>query len=193
MVFSKNLSKEEISRIRKERYLKNKEKIAQQRKIIYYNNREEILKKNREYSRTPEGKLLTHKYNQNHYLKVKDSSLYKEKNKEYYIKNKSKIRLKQNTWERKVYIDYKKLVYDHYGNKCNWPGCNETESYHLSIDHVNNDGKHNKQSGTRGLKLYRQIVKDNFPDTFQILCHNHNYEKKLKYEESLRVNKKTTV
>jgi hypothetical protein len=126
------------------------------------------------------------KYNQEYYIKNK--VFINEKRRMMYKQNGGILGIKeryarQKIREKKVYIDYKKLVYDHYGNKCNWPGCGNSNPYHLSIDHINNDGYHNKKNGTRGLKLYRQIVKDNFPDTFQILCHNHNYEKKLSYEK----------
>lgn len=73
-------------------------------------------------------------------------------------------------------------VYKHYGNIC--ACCGETESKFLSIDHVNNDGaKHRKEIWTSasrrssGSHLYRWIIKNNYPDGFQLLCMNCNHGK----------------
>lgn len=75
---------------------------------------------------------------------------------------------------RKLNVDrYKRtksLVFTHYGNKCKC--CGEQEPIFLTIDHINNDG--NKHRKVIGRKLYAWIVKNNFPDTFQILCFNCN-------------------
>lgn len=65
-------------------------------------------------------------------------------------------------------------VYATYGGylcKC----CGETIRQFLSLDHINNDGnKHRKEIGSRSLQLYRWIVANNFPPTFQVLCLNCN-------------------
>ncbi len=80
-------------------------------------------------------------------------------------------REKQNEAYRKI----KKIVFDYYGNKCTC--CGETNIGFLTIDHVNSDGfmdrqlnGHRKSTDT----IYRFIIKNNFPDTFQILCYNCN-------------------
>lgn len=69
----------------------------------------------------------------------------------------------------------KKLVYDKYGGyicRC----CGEIEVCFLSVDHINNDGYKfrlgNKSQSSD--KLYRWIIKNNYPEEFQILCHNCN-------------------
>jgi hypothetical protein len=73
---------------------------------------------------------------------------------------------------------YRDIVYAHYGNIC--VCCGETNPFFLTVDHVNNDGnkdlnsKGNRMSGT---SLYLRIIKDNFPDNFQILCMNCNFGK----------------
>jgi len=46
----------------------------------------------------------------------------------------------------------------------------------LTIDHINNDGaKHKKEIGM--LHLYDYIIRNNYPDTFQIRCWNCNCAK----------------
>lgn len=83
----------------------------------------------------------------------------------------------------KRYNDSKKnIVFLHYGAKC--ACCGETIPQFLSVDHINNDGcKDLAKSGLRrgGLSLYIDIIKNNFPDTFQILCMNCNWGKHLNH------------
>lgn len=50
----------------------------------------------------------------------------------------------------------------------------------LSIDHVNNDGhieRKLRRGDASGLMLYRRIVREAWPDTFQVLCFNCNMAK----------------
>jgi hypothetical protein len=65
-------------------------------------------------------------------------------------------------------------VISHYGKKCKC--CGETEMKFLTIDHINNDGAEHKRS-IGGVDLYNWIIKNNFPDTFQVLCWNCNCAK----------------
>lgn len=46
----------------------------------------------------------------------------------------------------------------------------------LTIDHVKNDGYKDKIRGKRysGAELMRKVIKEVFPDTYQILCFNCN-------------------
>lgn len=56
--------------------------------------------------------------------------------------------------------------------------CNEKEIKFLSIDHINGGGnKQKKELGGSGDKLYRWIIKSNFPSLFQTLCFNCNQAK----------------
>ena len=75
----------------------------------------------------------------------------------------------------------KKAVYDFYGNKC--ACCGENNPYFLQIDHVNNDGYkdmyNRNQRRYSGLTMYSRIIKEGFPDRFQILCANCNFGKKM--------------
>lgn len=68
--------------------------------------------------------------------------------------------------------------------------CGETEPEFLCIDHVNNDG-HLYRRGIKkpdggwfkvgphtGDRLLRWLKKNNFPEGFQVLCHNCNHSKR---------------
>ena len=86
-----------------------------------------------------------------------------------------------NNAKSKKYYDRKKTeVFSHYGNECRC--CGETEINFLSIDHVNNDGHLEiRSSGSRisGVHLYPKLVKAGFPETYQLLCMNCNFGKRM--------------
>ncbi len=68
-------------------------------------------------------------------------------------------------------IEYKRMVFDHYGARCIC--CGEDTLLFLTIDHKNNDGaEHRRQM--KQATLYEAVVKMGFPDSFQIMCLNCN-------------------
>lgn len=68
------------------------------------------------------------------------------------------------------------LCIQHYGLKCQCPGCNEDRYECLTIDHINGYDK-NSGEPRAGNPLYRWIIKNNFPEGFQTLCSNCNQTK----------------
>lgn len=107
---------------------------------------------------------------------------------EFYPSNKGRSSCKfcysKRTYERAIRI--KTTVVNHYTNgamKC--PLCIESRLECLTIDHINDDGKQeretNKQTGTN---FYNNIIKNNFPSHYQVLCQNCNW-----YKECLRKRK----
>ena len=100
------------------------------------------------------------------------------KNSDYRERN--RVLDKQRRKERRI------KVIKHYGNEC--ACCGEKELYFLSIDHVNEDGaKHRAEimgSAAKGRRIgstifYRWLERNNFPDGFQVLCHNCNMGKHM--------------
>ena len=94
----------------------------------------------------------------------------------------AKARVRSNRRRAKL----RKIVFDHYGNKC--CECGETIAPFLTLDHANNDGNvHRTKLGNRvaGVALYNEIISSGFPDRFQILCFNCNCgkQRKLQYGE----------
>lgn len=106
---------------------------------------------------------------------------YREKNKEKerlrgrvkYQKYKDKY--KQATKDR--YKRNKRLIFEAYGGKCIC--CGEKNHKFLTLDHVNNDGNvHRKQNGGviggKSIHIYRWVIKNNYPNTIQLMCYNCN-------------------
>jgi hypothetical protein len=111
----------------------------------------------------------------------------------YRINNREKCQLRVKKWRDshpeivKEYNKYSKgyarqrrlKVLNHYGNGSpHCVCCGEKEIKFLAIDHKNNDGcKHRKKIQLEGHSTTSWILKNNFPDIFQILCHNCNMAK----------------
>lgn len=68
-------------------------------------------------------------------------------------------------------------VYEHYGNACTC--CGETTKEFLTIDHVNNDGAVERKLGLSGITLLRKIIREGYPNRYQILCFNCNIAKAI--------------
>jgi hypothetical protein len=67
-------------------------------------------------------------------------------------------------------------IYSHYSDdgtpKCEC--CGEREFFFLSIDHINNDGKIDRQTRGKGTRFYNTIIEDGFPIGLRVLCFNCN-------------------
>ncbi len=64
----------------------------------------------------------------------------------------------------------RQVCIEYYGSKCRC--CGETKYEFLTIDHINHSESAGK--GLYGERLYRYLIKNNFPDGFQVLCWNCN-------------------
>lgn len=74
---------------------------------------------------------------------------------------------------RRYRQEWLEVVIENYGAKC--VCCGETNRGFLTIDHINNDGSDLRKTHGAGLTLYRWIIKNNYPEFFQILCYNCNF------------------
>lgn len=118
----------------------------------------------------------------------------KENNKRYYDKNKQKVKKAVNEWKSKNRPRVRELLRESrwklklqliegYGGKCSC--CGEKRPEFLSLDHVHNDGNaHRKELATNSKvkkikcdKIWRQAIKDGFPNYYTILCMNCNFAK----------------
>jgi hypothetical protein len=74
----------------------------------------------------------------------------------------------------------KGIIFNHYGGfKC--ACCGETNPLFLSMDHINGGGtKHRREGKLRNSNLfYRWLMKNNYPEGFQVLCMNCNWGKRM--------------
>jgi hypothetical protein len=72
----------------------------------------------------------------------------------------------------------RKLVLGHYGGRC--ACCGESHPRFLTIDHVNDDGKEMRaEVHSVAYRFYRWLIRNNYPDGFQVLCFNCNIGRAL--------------
>lgn len=118
------------------------------------------------------------------YIKANpDAALYKENRKEYQRRYMKKNMVRVELYRSKEKEKYRKdrlICLTHYGGnppKCKC--CGELFLEFLAIDHINGQGnklRKEKKYGSGG-RLYFWLIKNNFPEGFQILCHNCNLAK----------------
>jgi hypothetical protein len=85
---------------------------------------------------------------------------------------------KQSITKKKRVLRQKQAVMDHYGNKC--ACCGEGNIKFLTVDHIDGGGNlHRKTISSGAGAMCRYLVKNNFPDGFQMLCWNCNCGKAM--------------
>ena len=103
----------------------------------------------------------------------------------YYAKNINKMR-KKRIKERKLYVvRIRAKVFAHYSKngeiKCACCAC--TDEWALKLDHIHNNGaeerKHFRKGCGSGTHFYSWLLRNNYPEGYQILCRNCNWGKKL--------------
>lgn len=134
-------------------------------------NKEKIKQTQKEYRKRNRAKLL---------IKKKEDY---EKNKEYYNKLKReryqqiKVGLKEysSSTALKRKLRYKRQIIQHYTKGKNMCQCCGVKGWgFLTVDHVNGREENDRKTG---MALLTQIVKNNFPKGFEILCWNCNCAK----------------
>jgi hypothetical protein len=96
--------------------------------------------------------------------------------KTYYEKHKEEIAKRHSKQVDEIRLQ----VLRHYGgNKPKCACCGETIILFLSIDHINNNGNKQRKalSGSKhaGTPFYRWLIKNNYPEGYQVLCMNCNW------------------
>jgi hypothetical protein len=69
---------------------------------------------------------------------------------------------------------------------CRW--CGQGDIDVLTIDHINNDGAEHRKTrrAMTGNAMYSWLIKNDYPEGFQVLCFNCNVKKELLYRRSLK-------
>lgn len=166
------MDKEKLRKYHKEYYQKNKEQIRKKSREWYLRNKERARLRNREYYLKNREKIL------------KRCKKYREENQdkilEYWKANRERINERVRIFREKRRL----ACLTHYGGdppKC--ACCGESEIKFLMLDHINNDGNvqrrrlfgENKSSG----RFYSWLIKNNFPEGYQVLCANCNWGKQM--------------
>lgn len=77
--------------------------------------------------------------------------------------------------QKKLCREYKKIVYEHYGMKCEC--CKESTKEFLSLEHKSGGGRIERKKF--GRRIYKHIIRLGFPKYIGLLCYNCNVSKNL--------------
>jgi hypothetical protein len=118
-------------------------------------------------------------------MSLKNPIAYSEYQKKYRAANRDKLNTyareyrsrnveKKRKADREYSRELRKQVLIIYGGKC--ACCGEKDTMFLTIDHINGGGsKHRKIGGATNISKW--LLRNNFPDGFQVLCYNCNCAK----------------
>jgi hypothetical protein len=103
-----------------------------------------------------------------------------QKRGKYFIDYRSGTKQRYFNWHQEYAENIKRDVLTHYGNgNCACVRCGFSDMRALSIDHINGDGaKHRKELSDNpekrytGLRMYKWIQDNKYPDGFRTLCLN---------------------
>lgn len=98
------------------------------------------------------------------------------------IRNNERLRMKRKTDPefrkrgiedvKRNYVELRKKITEAYGSRC--ACCGEIEPLFLEIDHVHGGGAQHFKRAKSPITVYRQIVREGFPASYQLLCANCN-------------------
>lgn len=95
------------------------------------------------------------------------------------------VKTRYKSASQKLRYNLRKTIIDHYGLYCHCQcGCTEDIYDFLTIEHLSGGGtKHQKERGEFG--VYKDIINNNFPSNFTILCYNCNCAKAHKANKNI--------
>jgi len=185
---------------KEERYAKAKEtrdKPENKKKLKEYHSREDIKARRREQGLSPDTIINAKQYRDRSDVKAKQKA--RTQTLEYKSKKNAKEKIKNNKERLRVikYYSLKLSMSDTPCCKC----CGE--NFHvdfLALDHIAGRKKMNTEpklldkgysSKLRGKGLHSWIIKNNFPEGFQILCSNCNFAKGMTKNNNVCPHEKT--
>jgi hypothetical protein len=145
-----------------------------------FNQKEYDRKFHKEYYQRP--KIKKHKKEYNRIYCQQHRQHVKEYHHNYFQNHKKKANEYGKAWQKEYRANFKYSVLAVYSDgkpKCKC--CGETHIEFLTIDHINNNAPEQKRQfkaeGKTYSYLYRWLVANDFPDSFQVLCMNCNFAK----------------
>ncbi len=117
--------------------------------------------------------LKAKRYQKNTYHKRKDIlKIYQERHLNKLKKENPEFLQQKSRFYR---YNFRKKVILGYGGKC--ACCGENQYEFLAVDHVDNNGKQDRQEKKNTYRILRYILENKFPKEYQVLCHNCNLSK----------------
>jgi hypothetical protein len=169
-------NKEKIAEYQKAYREANKEKIAAYLKDWHVRNKDYALAQNKAWREANREAYLANglAYYQQNGERMRAANLARYRANPEQLQN--EMRVRNATVKLKVMTHYS-------GGPPQCACCGESISTFLAIDHIDGNGNtHRKSLATpRGfnISMYRWLIKNNFPEGFQVLCYNCNLGKRI--------------
>jgi hypothetical protein len=154
---------------------KNKERLKAYRQQYWLNNKERLLAEKREEYRRNRDRYR--EYGRKYHLENK--AKHNEQSHQNYIKNKGRYRVSVKKTRRNQRLK----VLSHYTNGTLTCNCGFSDERALCIDHVNNNGAHERKM-IKGSGIYAHIIRQGYPPDYQVLCANCNQIKEMVRRQS---------
>ena len=141
-------------------------------------------------------------YNDEEYkaLKIKQAIKYardnvshtKEYKKQYYKDNRERI---INRTKSHNYNNRSEVLYWYSDGLMNCNNCGQDHREFLCIDHIDDSGAdHRREIGEGGDRVYMYIIRNKFPEGYQVLCNNCNFLKQyIKVQNTPKSKTKTAI
>ena len=171
----------------------NRETINKKRMDRYYQNHDEELKKCKRYDDSHKPQKLIYRQKNKLSISVKQKK-YRDENSEHvkkqqskkYFKNPEKYKSMTRQRYQNVVTEFKKIVISHYSkNKMECKLCKVKGLDFLNIDHIEGRKKMGHSRKVKGSTLYHFLIKNDFPEGYQVLCWNCNNIKKFRAPKTL--------
>ena len=170
------------NKLRRKKYTSKPEVRAKiQERNKKYSARPDVKAKKKEYDSRPESKAKMKGYRKKYRENPENLAKIRKYTREYREQNRPKIRKYNNELRQRLKIEIFSEYSKRHSNSdvpcCRCCGENSHIDF-LSVDHV--EGRKNfpkEQQKLRGVNMYEWIKRNDYPDNFQILCHNCNLAK----------------
>lgn len=178
-------NKTRLQLIRKKWKAENPDYMKQYQKVYYENNKKEISAKRRKRYFEGEGQKKSKLYYEQNKEEIHNRmKKYYKNNHSIYVRNWRDYREKHIDSIRKNSREYNrrkriKVLYYYGGNPPKCACCGENHIEFLSIDHMDGNGSQHRKALKigAGIEFYGWLIRNNFPEGFQVLCHNCNIAK----------------
>ena len=141
------------------------------------NRKPEVIAKRKEHEKKPKVRSRIRAYvkSRQNIPEVKTKTLSAALR--FYHRNKERLIQEREDLKIEALTPYSKKMSNSNVPCCACVKCREKEIKFLTIDHIHGRRLMGHSHSFSGLRLYKWIIKNNFPDGLQVMCHNCNKAK----------------
>jgi hypothetical protein len=167
---------EKVKSSRKKYKLRHKEQIREYNRTRYVNIKDRKNERRRNKRRNdPNFSGITWKYSGKWKIEHPEEwkQIKKEYHKKHYESNKEDSLQKMHNY---LSNRRREVLYWYSNGEMKCSRCGETHIEFLAVDHIHNNGRKERKENPGNAINY--IIRNNFPDEYQVLCHNCNFIKR---------------